>query len=90
MEEKMFGVMLKNLQATDTCIRATESVQKALLKQLKINRRQRLINVGLTYMLLVTLGEFTSLKEKCMNLVDTVREIITHDTEEPKGKKKGD
>lgn len=90
MEEKMFGVMLKNLQATDSCIRATEGLQKAFIKQIKINRRQRFINIGLAYMLLATLSEFVSLKEKIRELVNAIKEVTTCEAEEPKAKKKGD
>ena len=47
MEDKMISYLIGNALATNKCLCAVEACQKALIKQAKINRVQRLINTGL-------------------------------------------
>ena len=53
MDEKVLGYLINNCMATKECVDGVEAAFKALFRQTKINRRQRVMN-SVLFMLTVT------------------------------------
>lgn len=70
MDEKIFGCMFRTLQATDACMRSVETMQKALIKQAKINRKQRVLN----FMLVVSLWNVLTRTGKITEILSLLNE----------------
>jgi len=74
MDEKIVDFMLKSSRATDACLTGVETALDALIKQGKMNRRQRILNVAFVIFAWATIKHITNQNEQIKKLTGLVKQ----------------
>lgn len=68
MDEKIVNLLIKNGCAVDTCLSGVNVAMKALCKQERLNRLQRILNITSGILLYLCVSNIVDLKVKVKNL----------------------
>lgn len=87
MNEQDCNYVLKCLRATDVCLIGVDNALTALNKQMKINKKQKVINVILGVITLTCVSRIGQLVLAVNSHAETIKELInkSKETEEKKG-----
>ena len=61
MDEKIYGYLVTHSVQIDKCSEGVDACMKALVKQSKVNRIQRLVNVSLLFLVVTCVKNITNL-----------------------------
>lgn len=81
MEDKVLGYLAKNAVQIGECMCGVECALRVLIKQGKINKRQRAANVLFAVVLVCCIGKIGELEKRLDNIQ---RKEIDGNSEEPK------
>ncbi len=89
MDEKIFNYLVQSLNATDKCLDGVDVALKALIKQNKINKKQRLLNFVLSMLVFGCVRNISTLAKAAVIQGEKIKEleakIVSEDCEEQKG-----
>lgn len=88
MEEKLFGIVLKQALATDKCLDGVEKAMDCLIKQAKINKRQKFINTFLWLVMASAVSEVVALKKYIQKQNELIQKLV--EVKEEPNQKKGE
>lgn len=66
MNDQNFGIILKCVRATDTCLDGVNTALKALAKQAKFNKKQRLFNLIFAVCTVISIKRIGELVENAL------------------------
>ncbi len=89
MDEKMINYVLESTLNMGKVQQSVDAVIVAMGKQMKINKRQKMINFFLGYLAMSTLGEVVTLKKYIAKQNELIKTLVSA-TEGAKDKKKGE
>jgi hypothetical protein len=61
MDEKIYGYLVTHSVQIDKCSEGVDACMKALVKQSKVNRIQRLVNISLLFLVVTCVKNITNL-----------------------------
>lgn len=89
MDEKMINYVLESTLNMGKVQQSVDAVIVAMGKQMKINKRQKMINFFLGYLAMSALGEVVTLKKYIAKQNELIKTLVSA-TEGAKDKKKGE